>query len=324
MKKELFTITGIEFNLNPSKAVIHFKLNDSKYENKILSVKLKDGFFNFIYHYDDMILIKDYVYFIGHSIGEKISNSLRLEIFDDEELIFSESFYSSNFKMSDALTEAPQILKYINDGIEMSSFMEVFCFKEYDSDFFSLEKNDVVLDIGSNIGAFITKAINNKCSKIYCCEPSLKSFSILEDYFAHFPQVVLNNVAISNKTEEKYLVLLSDTDPANFIADNENINWYDRNRPQQKIQGYSFLDFINKNNIQKIDYFKCDCEGGEHYIFTEQNADYIKNNIRKIAVEYHGHFQNLTSFFEKNGFEYRVIVKSEKLGIIFAKNRSLA
>jgi FkbM family methyltransferase len=271
-----------------------------------------------------MTLMKDCYYYIGATISEKLSNSIKLEIFDDKGLIFSESYFSSNLKYSNILKEAPEILKYINDGIDLNSFMEIFSLKEYDCDLFCLEKNDIVLDIGSNVGAFIVKAINNKCSKIYSCEPCIKSFSILKNYFGHFSQVVLNNAAISEKTEEKSLVLLSDceTSGGNFIADNESINWHDRNKPQQKIQGYSFLDFIKKNNIQFIDYFKCDCEGGEHYIFTDQNAYYIRNNVKKIAVEYHGHYENLTSFFKNNNFEYDLIIKSDKLGIIFAKNRS--
>lgn len=323
MNKDLFTITGIELNENPAKALIYFKLNSSEYENKKLRINLCDGFFDFVYHRSLMSFNKDYVYYIGSPVAHTISNSIRLQIFDGDNLIFSESFQSSNLKISNLLKNTPQILKYLNDGVDVMSFIEIFCNKEYDNNLFCLEKNDVVLDIGSNVGAFITKAINDKCSKIYSCEPCIKAFSILEDNFGHFPQVILNNCAISNKTEEKSLVLLSDceTSGANFLADNQNIDWHDLNKPQQKIQGYSFLDFINKNKINFIDYFKCDCEGGEHYIFTEENSNYIKNNIRKIAVEYHGNSHNLISFFERNNFEYHLSIKNHKIGLIFAKNR---
>jgi FkbM family methyltransferase len=320
--EEFFTITGVELNQSPPKALIYFKLNASQYENKNLSIRICDGIFDFVYHYTSMSFNKDCVYFIGSSITHALSNSIKLQIFDGKDLIFSESFISSNLKISNLLKDAPQILKYMNDGIDVMSFVEIFCNKEYDCDLFSLEKNDIVLDIGSNVGAFIVKAINDKCSKIYSCEPFIKSFSILEDYFGHFPQVILNHAAISEKTEEKSLVLLSDSETSggNFIADNESIDWHDRNKPQQKIQGYSFLDFIKKNNIEFIDYFKCDCEGGEHYIFTEENSEYIRNNVKKIAVEYHGHFDNLISFFLRNNFEYKLFVKDPKIGLIFAKN----
>lgn len=324
MKNEdLFTITSIEIKNSPSTAIIHFKNNTSKYNNKNLLVKICDAYFDYTYHNCYMYLDKDCIYYIGTTINERISNSLRLQIFDNQELIFSESFTSSNVKFSNLLKEVPEVLKYINDDISITSFIEVFLHNEYDCNLFSLKENDVVLDIGSNVGAFITKAIKSKCSKIYSCEPSEKSFSIIKNYFGDFKQVVLNNAAISEETEEKSLVLLSGIDGGNFIADNQSIYWHDRDKPQQKIQGYSFLDFIKKNNIESIDYFKCDCEGGEHYIFTDKNAYYIRNNIKNIAVEYHGHYENLTSFFEKNNFEYHLITKGDKLGIIFAKNNFL-
>jgi len=322
MNKDLFTITQIEIKEKPSMAMIHFRTNTSKYENKNLLVKICDGCFDYTYHHAQARLNKDCAYFIGTSIPERLSNSIRLQIFDDKDLIFSETFASSNIKYSNLFKEAPEILKYINDGVDISTFIEVFLLNEYDCDLFSLKENDVVLDIGSNVGAFITKAIKNKCSKIYSCEPFMNSFSILEKYFGHLPQVILNNAAISEKTEEKSLVLLSDSETSggNFIADNESIDWHDRNKPQQKIQGYSFLDFIKKNNIELVDYFKCDCEGGEHYIFTDKNAYYIRNNIKNIAIEYHGRYENLTSFFEKNNFKYQLITKGNKLGMIYAKN----
>ena len=320
MNKDLFTITGIEIKNNPSTAIIHFKNNTSKYDNKNLLIKVCDAYFDYTYYSCDMILNKDSQCFVGTNVDDRLSNSLRLQIFDDKQLIFSESFTSSNVKFSNLLKEVPEVLKYINADIPIGSFIEVFLYKEYDCNLFSLKEDDVVLDIGSNIGAFITKAIKNKCSKIYSCEPSEKSFSVLKNYFGDFKQVVLNNAAISEETEEKSLVLLSGTHGGNFIADNESISWHDRNKPQQKIQGYSFLDFIKKNNIESIDYFKCDCEGGEHYIFTDKNAYYIRNNIKNIAVEYHGHYENLTSFFEKNNFKYQLITRGDKLGLIFAKN----
>lgn len=323
MNKDLFTITGVELNQSPPKALIYFKLNASEYENKLLHVRLTDGIFNFVYYYTAMSFNKDCIYYVGSPIAHALSNSIKLQIFDGKDLIFFESFMSSNLQISNTLKETPEILKYLNDSVDVMSFIEIFCNKEYDCDLFSLEKNDVVLDIGSNVGAFIVKAINNKCSKIYSCEPFAKSFSILENYFGHFPQVILNNAAISEKTEEKSLVILpdSETSGGNFLADNESIDWQNRDKPQQKIQGYSFLDFIKKNDIEFIDYFKCDCEGGEHYIFTEENSNYIKNNIKKIAVEYHGHADNLISFFRRHDFEYQLFIKDPKLGLIFAKNR---
>ena len=39
--------------------------------------------------------------------------------------------------------------------------------------------------------------------------------------------------------------------------------------------------------LDKIDFLKTDCEGGEYDIFNLGNYDFIKNNIRKIVGEWH-------------------------------------
>ncbi len=44
---------------------------------------------------------------------------------------------------------------------------------------------------------------------------------------------------------------------------------------------------IEDYNIQKIDFLKSDCEGGEYDIFSTENLFWIKQNVRKIVGEWH-------------------------------------
>jgi hypothetical protein len=37
----------------------------------------------------------------------------------------------------------------------------------------------------------------------------------------------------------------------------------------------------------KIDFLKVDCEGGEYDIFTQDNLDFLINNVKKIVGEWH-------------------------------------
>ena len=48
-----------------------------------------------------------------------------------------------------------------------------------------------------------------------------------------------------------------------------------------------FKKVIEDYNIQKIDFLKTDCESGEYDIFTLENLFWIKNNVKKIAGEWH-------------------------------------
>jgi hypothetical protein len=44
---------------------------------------------------------------------------------------------------------------------------------------------------------------------------------------------------------------------------------------------------IKDYNIQKIDFLKSDCEGGEYDIFNAENLLWIKQNVCKIVGEWH-------------------------------------
>ena len=43
---------------------------------------------------------------------------------------------------------------------------------------------------------------------------------------------------------------------------------------------------MDDNNINKIDFLKCDCEGGEYDVFSKSNIEFLKT-IPKIVVEFH-------------------------------------
>jgi hypothetical protein len=44
---------------------------------------------------------------------------------------------------------------------------------------------------------------------------------------------------------------------------------------------------VEEHNIPRIDFLKFDCEGGEYFIFTKENYDFIINNVRHCAGEWH-------------------------------------
>jgi hypothetical protein len=54
-----------------------------------------------------------------------------------------------------------------------------------------------------------------------------------------------------------------------------------------KYYSTTFKKVIKDYNIQKIDFLKSDCEGGEYDIFTSENLLWIKQNVKKIAGEWH-------------------------------------
>jgi hypothetical protein len=56
---------------------------------------------------------------------------------------------------------------------------------------------------------------------------------------------------------------------------------------ETEMETITFSKFINLYNIEKIDFIKTDCEGGEYDIFTQDNLEFLTKNVKKIVGEWH-------------------------------------
>ena len=148
---------------------------------------------------------------------------------------------------------------------------EIFKQRIYER-FFTVDENDIVFDAGSSIGVFGYTILDKKPKKIYCIEPS---FEELETAKTNIPQEigVFLNHGIANIDGETYLNVVYE----NGVQKTEN-----------KVYKVSkFKTIIEQNNIEKIDFLKTDCEGGEYDIFNIENLIWLKENMRKATGEWH-------------------------------------
>lgn len=131
--------------------------------------------------------------------------------------------------------------------------------------FFTVEEGDIVVDIGASVGPFVYSILPNKPKHIYCLEPS----------DTQFPTLVKNTVGYP------VTPILKGISDINSFINNKQV--YGSNH----MDSITFKRFIELYNINKIDFLKTDCEGGEYDIFTGDNIDWVKNNIKKIVGEWH-------------------------------------
>jgi len=317
---ENFTIINSEFKIQENEFLTHITNNTTAYANKILTIKISDALFNFRSCSLSTTMDKDVVYWFGTSLLP-LSKTVKIEIYDDNAVIYTKIIKFSDEPDYSILDVMPSCFNYRNYNIDASSIYDVFCKKDYDGDI-KVEKGDIVVDIGSNIGAFIYSAMYKLAAKIYSCEPENNCFKILTNEFKYYPHIYLNNAAISLTSSIKTLMVLEETNGGNFMSENENISWHDRNKNSQSVKTYSFLDFIKVNEINYIDFLKCDCEGGEHYIFIDEHAEYFRTKVDKVALEYHGSYEKIVDFLYKNNFNVFKFEKNNGTGIIHAKNKS--
>jgi FkbM family methyltransferase len=152
--------------------------------------------------------------------------------------------------------------------------------------FFKVEKNDVVVDVGASVGPFTYSILDKNPKKVFCLEPHKGLFKTLSNNILNLDKVVCINkgiMDIDGQTTSRGLYDAAATQ-----------TWEKEN----ELDGLRFDTFIKENNIIKIDFLKTDCEGGEYSIFNEENFDWIKRNVHKIAGEFHLTNNELKSKFK--------------------------
>lgn len=141
--------------------------------------------------------------------------------------------------------------------------------------FHAVKENDVVVDIGASVGPFTYSILKKKPKTVYCVEPSktlLYSLVKNTSKFSTQTPIVYIPKAISNGKIEDVKVFSGNQNVYGGIDDFEYC---------------SFHDFTQEYQISQIDFLKMDCEGGEYDIFTDENIDWIVQNVKYIVAEFH-------------------------------------
>ena len=138
--------------------------------------------------------------------------------------------------------------------------------------FYKIKKDDIIVDIGANYGSFSYSLIDAKPKHVFCLEPSNNIFNTLEKNLRDLPCTLLNK-GISYKNSDEVKVI----DDASYIYDHDG----------DSFAAITFESLLKDYAIDKVDFLKFDCEGGEAHIFTKENAELIKSSVKNIAGEYH-------------------------------------
>lgn len=165
---------------------------------------------------------------------------------------------------------------------------EIFTDNIYEK-IYSVKDKDIVLDIGASVGPF-TWSVMDRASKVIALEPSVHCVPFLEKNTKGYDNVFIEPKAIG-KWDGK-------TTTANLAQFHTNGNMYVSG---ESIPTISLGSIIEKYNLDKIDFIKTDCEGGEYSLFTDENMPFLLNNVRNIVGEFH---LNQHTSLEKVEFRY--------------------
>ena len=143
---------------------------------------------------------------------------------------------------------------------------EIFIDKLYEK-YNEVKEGDIVLDIGASVGPFSYSIIDKNPQQVFCIEPSDSEFLTLTENLSKHNNVTLVNKGIST---------------VNSIVNSDMLFG-----GESQMQGITFKSLIDEYNIEKIDFLKTDCEGGEYDIFNIENMVWLKQNLQTSVGEWH-------------------------------------
>lgn len=179
----------------------------------------------------------------------------------------------------------PDINYYYKWGWEYVTYKSNLYQKELNSYGPGVEKNDIFVDIGANIGMSSICAEICGASKIYSVEPDPECFKSLNMNKGY-------NWKTFNHAISSY----------NGYID---IDIWPQNVHKTKVPCVPLDDFVQSLDVDYIDYMKVDIEGWEESVFNVTKKSTF-DRIRKFFIEYHGgdndSINKFVDIFKRNDF----------------------
>ncbi|MEM6965887.1 MAG: FkbM family methyltransferase [Bacteroidota bacterium] len=152
--------------------------------------------------------------------------------------------------------------------------------------FFNKKDKVVLFDIGANIGdwsLYNQSLLKNKGEQLrqYLFEPIPKTYSKLLTNISG-NNVTIENMAISNETGEVTMFIARE----DFAGTNSLYNTNIKDAQEVKVKTTTLQDYLVKNNIQHIDFAKCDAEGHDFKIIAGAKQLFESEKISFFQFEY--------------------------------------
>lgn len=144
-----------------------------------------------------------------------------------------------------------------------------------------VEKDDVVIDCGSNMGLF-SIAVANRCKKIYAFEPSSKAQEYILEAAKVYSNIQLCKYALGDYVGQALFAMSENESYSNSIVKKGM-----ENEGNILVDITTIDEFVRVNNIERIDYIKADIEGAERDMLRGAKET-LKRFAPKLSIcEYH-------------------------------------
>ncbi|MCL5423742.1 MAG: FkbM family methyltransferase [Candidatus Marsarchaeota archaeon] len=214
-------------------------------------------------------------------------------------------FYNKKYNLDIKIRKHFILFKKFNNSIKLfhggrpnsilSLITENFILEQYSK----LEiKNNIIVDIGANVGDSTIFFVLNGAKKVYALEPYPHSYNLARKNVMTNKlnkKIILLNAAIGKNTGFYKL------DETFKSFDSSSIKNFNKGK---NIRVYSLSDLIKKFNLTNV-ILKMDCEGFEYEsILTTENS--MLRKFSQIFLEYHYYYEDLVKKLRSAGFKVTV------------------
>lgn len=180
----------------------------------------------------------------------------------------------------------------------------------------------VVFDIGANIGEYSTMITNYSKEtdidiQLHLFEPTKSCFGIIEKKFKNHNNIYLNNFGVSNENINATIFYDKETSGLASLYQ-RNLDSYEIELNQSEIVQLQRVDeYIEKNNIEHIDFIKIDIEGHELKAFegfgkylNSDYIDYIQFEYGGANLDSHTSLLEIYNFLIERGFKIAKVMSN--------------
>ena len=145
-----------------------------------------------------------------------------------------------------------------------------------------------IFDVGGNKGQSIDRFLKIfPNAYIHTFEPTQKACKIIKLKNKNKKNIIINNFALGNKNEIKKFYINNNNGSSSFFELNKDQLSYKNivNKEITDVQIHTLDEYVEKNNIQKIDYLKIDTQGYESLVLEGAKKCLQKKLILLIELE---------------------------------------
>ena len=227
---------------------IHF---ESPIDNSDCDVRIYEISTNFIIWKAKFNFVSGIDYWIRIGPRFDILNGILVKIFKNNSIIYQEKIIINEHIDYGNIYDFKNEFKYSeNEKNSWAPFFEIFIRNDYEYNNIKVNKNDIVVDLGSNIGLFSLYSFLNGASKVYSMEPVKETYNILRDNLKKF-NVNIMNVAISDFEKEIKFYLDDISGSSTIFPENQD-------RKYEIVKCIDINSFFKFNNLDRVNFMKID------------------------------------------------------------------